>query len=127
MEVAQYYTVFNYVPPRLQRDLNPQYRTIMAVSGMNPAQNFVLPGNSKDKVGKETPPDAFIMDNLETLLATIVDKSHGNTSGAIVNRLIKPRASKMFGNPVYFLDGTGLSIAVSGPHEEFSILILLYE
>ena len=61
---------------------------------MNPAHNFVLPGNSKDKVGKETPPDAFIMDNLETLLATIVDKSHGNTSGAIVNRLIKPRASK---------------------------------
>ena len=59
---------------------------------MDPAPIFVLPGHSKEKTEKETPPYALIMDNLETLLATIVDKARGNTSGAIVERLIKPRA-----------------------------------
>ena len=59
------------------------------------------------------------MDNLETSLATTVDKSRGNTSGSIVESFIKPRASKMFGHPVYLLDEPGPSISVSGPHEEF--------
>ena len=47
----------------------------MAGPGMKPAPKFAPPGNSKEKVGKETPSNALIMDNLETLLATTVDKS----------------------------------------------------
>ena len=79
---------------------------------MKPAPKLFPPGHIKEKVGKETSPDVLIMDNLETLLATTVDKSCGNTSGAIVNMFIKPRASTMFGHPVYSLDGTGPSIVV---------------
>ena len=52
-------------------------------------------------------------------MATTVDNSRGNTSGATVDRFIKPRVSTMFGHPVYLLDGPGPSIAVSCPHEEF--------
>ena len=48
-----------------------------------------------------------------------MDKALGNTSEAIVKRFIKPRASTMFGHPVYSLYGPGPSIAVSGPHEEY--------
>ena len=59
------------------------------------------------------------MDNLETLLATKVDKAHGNASGSIAEKFMKPRASKIFGHPVYSLDRPGQSMAVSGPHEEF--------
>ena len=66
---------------------------------MKQAQKTFPPGHIKQKVVKETPTDALIMDNLETLLATTVDKSCGNTSGAIVNMFIKPRASTMFGHP----------------------------
>ena len=67
----------------------------------------------------EPPLDALIIDILETLLATTVDKSRGNTSGAIVERFIKPRVSTIFGHPEYFMDGTSPLIAVLGPHEEF--------
>ena len=35
MEVAQDYTVFDYGPPRPQKDINPQDRTIVAVPGVN--------------------------------------------------------------------------------------------
>ena len=49
----------------------------------------------------------LIMDNLETSLDTTVDKARGNTSGAIVDRLIKNRASKMFVHPPYSLDDPG--------------------
>ena len=59
------------------------------------------------------------MDNLETLLATTVDKDCGNTSGVTVEMFIKPRASKFFGHPLYSQDWSGPSIAVSVPHEEF--------
>ena len=61
----------------------------------------------------------MIMDNLETSLATTVDKACGNRSGATVERFIKPIASAMFLQPVYFLVGPGSSITVSGPHEDF--------
>ena len=66
------------------------------------------------------------MDNLETYLAITVYKARGNTSGAILERLIKPRESEMFVHPVYSLDGPVTLILVSGPHEEFSIVILIY-
>ena len=59
------------------------------------------------------------MDNLETSLATTVDNVGGNTSGAMVERFIKTRASTIFFHPVYSLDGTGPSMAVSRPHEDF--------
>ena len=58
------------------------------------------------------------MDNLETSLATTVDKARGNTSVSIVESFIKPRASTMFGHPVYLLYGPAPSIAVAGPREE---------
>ena len=41
---------------------------------MKPAPKFVLPRQIKDKGGKEITPDALVMDNLETLLSTTVDK-----------------------------------------------------
>ena len=65
------------------------------------------------------PPYALIMDNLKILLAATVDKARGNASGSIMERFTKSRASTMFGHPAYFLDGTGPSISVSGPHEDF--------
>ena len=33
---------------------------------------------------------------------------------------------KWFGHPVYSLDGPGRSVAVSGPHEDFSAALLGY-
>ena len=82
--------------------------------------------NIEEKVGMDPPPDALIMGNLETSLATAVDKARGNVSGAIVERSIKRRASKIFGHPVYSLGGPGTSLAVSGPYEDFSTVILVY-
>ena len=90
MEVAQDYTVFNYVLPIPQKYLKSQVRTIVAQPGMNPSPKFLLPGHSKEKTGKEPTTEAFIMDKLETSLATKVDKARGNTSGAISERFIKP-------------------------------------
>ena len=66
MELAQYYNIFNYVPPRPHKYLKSQDRKIVAGPGMNTAPNVVLPGHSKDKFEKETPPDVLIVDNLET-------------------------------------------------------------
>ena len=86
---------------------------------MNTAPKFVLLGHSKDKIGKETPPDVLIMDNLETFLDTRVYKARINKSGAIVERFTKPRSSTMFGHLVYLMDGPGPSISVSVPHEIF--------
>ena len=59
------------------------------------------------------------MDNLETSLSNTVDKDHGNTGGSIMDSFIKPRASTMFGYPVYSIGGPGPSIAISGIYEEF--------
>ena len=52
------------------------------------------------------------------LLVATVDKSRGNAGVAIVERFFKFRASTMFSHPKYSMDGTGMSIAVSCPHEE---------
>ena len=112
-------TVFNYRLPRTQKYVKYQDRKIVAGSGMNLEPNLFLPGNIKERVGKNPPSDVLIMNNLETMLSTTADKARGNTSGSIVGRFIKPRASKMSGHPVNSLDGPGQSIAVSGPHEEF--------
>ena len=86
---------------------------------MKPKPFFFLPGHRKEKTGKEPPTYALFMDNLETLLATTVDKASGNTRGSIVESFIKPIVSTIFGHPVYSLDGPGPSVEVSGPHEEF--------
>ena len=66
MEVAQYYNVFNFVPPRPQNNVNSQDRNIVAGTGLNLAPKCFLPVSSKQKVGKETPPNLLLMDNLET-------------------------------------------------------------
>ena len=120
LQVAQDYTVFNYRPPRPQKDLNTQDRTIVTGPGIKPAPKFVFLWHSKEKTDKEVPQDPLIIDNLETSLETKVDKACGNTSGSVVERFIKSRASEMFGHPVHLLEGPGPSIPVSGPHEEFS-------
>ena len=67
----------------------------MAGPGFKPAPNVFLPGNSKEKFGKD-PPDVFIVDDLEIFLATTVDKSSRKKSGYIVERFIEPRASTIF-------------------------------
>ena len=59
------------------------------------------------------------MDNFQTSLATTLDKSCWNSSGAIVKRLIKSRASIICVYMSYSMDGPGPSIGVSGTHEEF--------
>ena len=118
MEVAQDYTVFKYIPPIPHKDLDTQDITIVSGQGMNLAPKYFLPGHSKEKVENETPPDALIMDNLETLLKTTVDKVCGNTNGAVVDRFIKSIEPTMFVHPVYFLDGPGRSIDVPDPHEK---------
>ena len=48
-----------------------------------------------------------------------MDKSHGYFSGAVVERFIKPRSSKIIGHPENALDGPGPSISVSVLHEFF--------
>ena len=126
MEVAQDYIVFNYGPPIPQKYLNPQDRTIVASPGMKLAPKFVLPEHSKEKAVKKPPQYVLIMNNSETLLATTVDKSRGNTSRAIMDRFIKTRAYTMVGHPVYLLYGPWTSIAVLGPHEDFSTVLLVY-
>ena len=83
------------------------------------APNFVLPGINKEKFGKETPLDAFLVDNLETSLATTVDTYNGNTGRAIGERFFKPKALAIFVHPGYLIDGPGMSISIPGPHEEF--------
>ena len=55
MEVAQYYNVFDYGPPRPQKDLNLQDRTIVAVPGTKPAPICFYRGTSKRKLGRKTP------------------------------------------------------------------------
>ena len=80
---------------------------------------LVLPGNNKVKVGQEIPPCVLIMYNLDSILATKVDKDFVNASGSIVERFIKPRVSKMFFCLEYYIYGTGPLIALSGPHEAF--------
>ena len=126
MKVGQYYTVFNYKPTRPQKNLKPQDRTIVAGIGKKLSPKCILPGHRTEKVRKNYPLDALIIDNLETLFAKTVDKSLSNESGSVVERFTKPRASTMFGHPVYLMDVTGPSIAVSGSHEDFSIVLLLY-
>ena len=86
---------------------------------MKLVQNIVLAEHSKEKTGKEPPPDALIMDKLKISLATTVYKARGKISGSIVESFIEPRASTTFFHPVYSLDGQGTSMTVSGAHEEF--------
>ena len=43
---------FKYVPPIPQKDLKSQGMTIVYQPGMNLAPDFVLPGHSKEKIGK---------------------------------------------------------------------------
>ena len=71
----------------------------MAGPGLDPETTFVPPGNNEGGVGKETPRDVLIMNNLETSLATTVDKASGNVNGSIVERFVKPRASSIFCHP----------------------------
>ena len=52
MELAQDYTVFNYKPPRPQKDLKSQDRTIVTDPGMKPVPKIILSVNIKEKVGK---------------------------------------------------------------------------
>ena len=82
--MEQYYSVLKYQLSRLHKDTKPQDKTIRTGTGVNLAPTIFLPRNSKDKVGKESTPDTLIMDNLETLLYTTVDKVRGNSSGSIV-------------------------------------------
>ena len=59
IEADQDDTVLNYRTPIPQRQLKYQVRTIVAQPGMKPAPKCVLPGNSKEKTGKEPPPRRF--------------------------------------------------------------------
>ena len=119
MKEIQDYTIFNYVPPIPNKKVKYQDKTIVTRTGVISAPNFIIPGNSKNKVGKEIPPYQFLMDNLETSFPATVDKSCRKTCGDILERFIKPIESTMFGQPVYSLHGPGPYISISGPHEEF--------
>ena len=75
----RYYTVFNYRPQSPQKYLNPQDIKIVSGPRIKPELKKI-PGHRKKKTKKETSPDTLIMDNLETSLATTVDKACGNKS-----------------------------------------------
>ena len=96
MEVAEDCNVLIIGPPRPQKGVKSKYRTKSTNIGVKLAPTFVIPGEIRGNVGKNL--DVLVMDNLETIFATIVDKSLGNSSGAIVKRFIKPRTSTMFGS-----------------------------
>ena len=58
MEVYQYYTVFNYRPPRPHKYLKSQDRTIMAGPGVKLAPIFFSQGTLKIKL-ESTPPKSL--------------------------------------------------------------------
>ena len=116
-EVAQSYTVSRYGNPIPQKEKNSGRARDEAYTKM------VSTRLQQRESWEGNPPEVMIMDNLETLLATTVDKDHINTSGAVVKRFIKSRASTMFGNPSYFLDVPGSYITVQVPHEDFSTVL----
>ena len=70
---------FQIQPPIPQNNVKYKDITIVSGKGVNLAPKFVLSGNSKEKVGKETPPDALLVYNLDISLATTMDKACGNT------------------------------------------------
>ena len=111
IKMAQDYTVFNYRPPILQYNIKSQDKMLVEGTGTNLAPNVLLPGNSKEKVAKEIPPYALLMEYLETSLAITVYKACGNTGRDIVQKFIKPILSKKI-HLVYYLDGPGPSIAI---------------
>ena len=55
MGVAQYYTVFNYGPPRPQKELKYQHRTILAGPGVNQVPDCFSQGISKKFLGSPSP------------------------------------------------------------------------
>ena len=55
MEVAQYYTVFNYVPSSPYKDLKSQGRTIVDQEGMKLEPKLFSQGTSNIKLGRKPP------------------------------------------------------------------------
>ena len=56
MKVSQYYTVFNYGPPRPHNNVNFQYITIVAAAGVNLAMIFFFSqGTVRRNLGREPP------------------------------------------------------------------------
>ena len=55
MEVAHDYTVFNYIPPIPHKNLNYQYRTIVAGPGINPASNYFSWGTERRNLSRNPP------------------------------------------------------------------------
>ena len=88
MEVAQYYIFLKIYKV-------PRHNNSGGARGYS-GTNFFLPGDSKEKFGREPPPDAFIMNSLEILLTTKANKACWNASGSIVERFIKTLASITF-------------------------------
>ena len=70
---------FQIRPPIPQNNVNYKDGTIVSGKGVNLAPKPFLPGNSKEKVGKEILPDALLLYNLDMSLATTMDKACGNT------------------------------------------------
>ena len=99
----------------------------MVGTGVYLAPTFFLPWNIKYKVGKEIPPDTLLMDNLETSLITTVDKARGNTGRAILERLIKSRASKIFFTWYMFWMGQSNQLKFQGHMRSFSMVLSEYE
>ena len=87
--------------------MNPKDRTILDQPWGKPEPKLVLPGNNKRKVEQENSLNAFIVDNMEILLANKLDKDCGIENGNIVMRFIKPRASIIIYHLPYFLDVPG--------------------
>ena len=63
MEVSQDNTIFNYLPTIPHKYVESKNIIIVAGPGVNSEPMF-LPGNSKEKIGKEITLDELIMDNL---------------------------------------------------------------
>ena len=68
MDVAEYFNVFNYGPPRQQKFMKCKDKETMAGTGVNPKSTLVLSGKLGGELDKNTPvpQDVLIMENLDT-------------------------------------------------------------
>ena len=100
IKVAQYYTVLKYGPLRPQNNVKSQDRTIVSDTGVDLETTTFLPGNSKEKVGKEIPPICVAHGLLGNIIGRHSVQGLWEHIQSILERFIKPRASTIFGHPV---------------------------
>ena len=88
---------FKYGSPRPYKGIKTKDRAIVVVTVVKLEPTFMLPKELLVGVGQVKTPDLLIMDNLDTSLATKVNKSYSNSIGPIVDTVIKLISSTISG------------------------------